>query len=174
MPKPLPIHDLFSRRSIRRFTSQPVESQAVNTLLQAAMAAPSAANCKPWHFVTVTDPATRIALSEATPYAKMLPSASLCIIPCGDPSLSVPGRNDYWVQDLSAATENILLAAVGLGLGAVWCGVYPIEDRMEAARRILSIPEGVYPFAFVAVGHPAEDRAARTQFDETRVHEGRW
>ena len=174
MTNPLPIDDLFARRSIRRYTGQPVNAEAVDTLLRAAMAAPSAADRKPWHFVVVTDRETLVALSVVHPYAKMLPNAPLCIVPCGVPALSVPGRHNYWVQDLAAATENVLIAAVGLGLGVVWCGVYPIEDRVAAAREILGIPENVYPFAYVAVGHPAEDRPARTQFDPTRVHLGHW
>ena len=177
MPRPLPIHDLFSRRSIRRYTDQPVDAGDVDTLLQAAMAAPSAADRKPWHFVVVTDRETLEALSVAHPYAKMLPHAPLCIVPCGVPEQSVPDRvgyTDFWVQDLAAATENMLIAAVGLGLGAVWCGVYPIEERIAAARQILGIPEGAVPFAYVPVGHPAVESPARTQFDSTRVHRGRW
>ena len=134
------------------------------------MAAPSASNRQPWHFVVVTDLGTRAALAESHPYAKMLLQAPLCIVPCGDPGIS----DAYWVQDVSAATENILLAAVGLGLGAVWCGVHPRAERVAAVREVLGIPEGIVPFALVAVGHPAEAKEARTQYDAARVHRGRW
>ena len=170
----LQIPDLFARRSIRRFRPEPVKVGQVELLLKAAMAAPSAANRQPWHFVVVTDMGTRSALGASHPYAKMLGEAPLCIVPCGEPGLSIPDRNEYWIQDVAAATENLLLAAVGLGLGAVWCGVYPVEERVEATRRILGIPDTVVPFAYVAVGHPAEERPARTQYQPTRVHWERW
>ena len=123
------------------------------------MAAPSASNRKPWHFVVVAERETLSALAEAHRYAKMLNEAPLCIVPCGDPAIS----DSYWVQDVAAATENILLAATGLGLGAVWCGVHPREERVTAVRRILGLPEGIGPFALIAIGHPAEEKEPRTQ-----------
>lgn len=170
----LKIPNLFARRSIRSFTSDPVSQEQVDMLLKAAMAAPSAGNRKPWHFVVVTDPVARTALTKAHPYADMLLEAPLGIVPCGEPGLSFPDRPDYWIQDLSAATENLLLAAVGLGLGAVWCGVFPIQERVEAFRRVLGVPERVIPFALVPVGHPAEAKEPRTQYDSKRVHTNRW
>ncbi len=170
----LRIENLFARRSIRQFTDEIVDPSQIDLLLKAAMAAPSAGDRKPWHFVVVSDPVLRRALSEAHPHAKMAMQAPLCIVPCGIPAESIPGRNEYWVQDLAAATENILLAAAGLGLGAVWCGVYPIQERIEALRRILSIPEEAVPFAIVPIGHPAEEKPPRTQYDSTRVHENIW
>ena len=170
----LRIDNLFARRSIRRFTDQPVSEEQIETLLKAAMAAPSAGNRKPWHFVVVTDQATREALAAAHPHAAMLPGAPLCIVPCGEPGLSFADQPGYWIQDVAAATENMLLAAVGLGLGAVWCGVHPVDDRVKATRRILGIPEGVVPFAYVVIGNPAESKEPRTQYDAARVHRGRW
>ena len=170
----LTIQNLFARRSIRRFTGQALATEQIEMLLKAGMAAPSAGNKRPWHFVVVTDADVRRAMAETHPHARMLTKAPACIVPCGQPSLSYPGTNEYWVQDLSAATENILLAAVGLGLGAVWCGVYPIPARIEAARRILGVPEEVIPFAFIAVGYPAERKEARTQYAVDRVHTNRW
>jgi len=166
----LTIPNLFARRSIRQFTPEPVSPEDVDTLLQAAMAAPSASNRRPWHFVVVTSAETRAALAAVHPYARMLPQAPLCIVPCGDPSIS----ETYWVQDLSAATENILLAATGLGLGAVWCGVAGRPERVQAARSVLGIPGGIVPFAYVAIGHPAEQKEPRTQYDAARVHRERW
>ncbi len=169
MPQ-LTIPNLFARRSIRQFTAEPVSAEDTDLLLQAAMAAPSASNRRPWHWVTVTEADTRTALAEAHPYAKMLMQAPLCIVPCGDPAVS----EAYWIQDLAAATENILLAATGLDLGAVWCGVTGRPERVEAVRRLLGIPEGIVPFALVGVGHPAEAKEPRTQYDATRVHRERW
>lgn len=132
----LKIDDLFARRSIRRFTGESVDPDQIDMLLKAAMAAPSANNSKPWHFVAVTDAAVRGALAQAHPYAKMVAHSPLCIVPCGDPGLLRGIASGYWVQDLSAATENILLAATGLGLGAVWCGVYPMEERVAEVRQL--------------------------------------
>lgn len=174
MAPELTIPNLFARRSVRRFTAEPVTPAQVEVLLQAAMAAPSAGNRRPWHFVVVTALDTLTRLADSTPYAGMLRRAPLCIVPCGDPSLAIPDRPDYWVQDLSAATENILLAATGLGLGAVWCGVYPIAERVAAARSALAVPESVVPFCYVGVGHPAERPEPRTQYDAARVHFERW
>jgi nitroreductase len=145
------IGTILSRRSIRKYTSEPVSEEDVRTLLEAAMAAPSASNRKPWHFVVVTDRQTLDALAEAHPHGKMLFEAQLCVAVCGGPVET----ERYWIQDCCAATENLLLAATALGLGAVWLGVYPREDR-------------------VAIGHPAEEKAPRTQYDEARVHRGRW
>jgi nitroreductase len=163
------IQTIFSRRSVRKYTNEPVGEADIKTLLEAAMAAPSASNNKPWHFVVVTERETLDALAEAHPYGKMLAQATLCIAVCGDPDLS-----RYWEQDCSAATENLLLAATALGLGAVWLGVHPRDDRIGFTRQILDIPESIVPLNLISIGHPAEDKEPRTQYDETRVHRRRW
>ena len=170
----LRIENLFARRSIRSYTDQKVDPQQVTMLLKAAMAAPSAGNRKPWHFVVVTDEAKRQELAQAHPYADMLLEASVAFVVCGEPALSFPDRPEYWIQDCAAATESLLLGAVGLGLGAVWCGVYPVPERVEAFRRILGVPERVVPFALVPVGYPAEAKEPRTQYDARRVHNNHW
>ena len=172
--KPLTIANLFARRSIRRFESSLLSQEQIDILLQAAMSAPSAGDRKPWHFVVVTDGDLRTRLSADHPYAKMLPQAPVCIVPCGEPALGYPGKADFWVQDLSAATENILLAATGLGLGAVWCGVFPVMERVEAVRQILGLSDDVVPLCLIPVGHPAESKAPRSQYDPERVHINGW
>jgi len=164
------IDTIFARRSIRKYTAEPVDEEDVKTLLEAAMAAPSASNLKPWHFVVVTDRRTLDALAEAHPYGKMLFEAPLCIAVCGDPTIS----EHFFVQDCSAATENLLLAAVALGLGAVWLGVYPREKRVADVREVLGIPETIVPLNLISIGHPAEKKEARTQYDESRVLGERW
>lgn len=163
------IDTIFSRRSIRKYTDEPVSEDDIKTLLEAAMAAPSASNNQPWHFVVVTERATLDALAEAHPYGKMLAQATLCIVVCGDPAIS-----DCFQQDCSAAIENLLLAATALGLGAVWLGAYPREERVALARRILSIPENIVPVNLISIGHPAEEKEPRTQYSEERVHRERW
>ena len=163
------IQAIFTRRSIRRYSADPVGEEDVKTLLEAAMAAPSAGNSQPWHFIVVTDRQTLDALAEVHTYGKMLFEAPLCIAVCGDPSLS-----RHWVQDCSAATENLLLAVAALGLGAVWLGVHPGADRVAAIRKVLRIPESIAPLNLISIGHPAEEKEPRTQYDELRVHRGWW
>lgn len=161
---------IFARRSIRKYTDKPVSEEAIETLLKAAMAAPSASNRKPWQFIVVTKRETLDSLAEAHRHGKMLFQAPLCIAVCGD----LTEMERYWVQDCSAATENILLAATALGLGAVWLGVYPRDERIEAVRPILALPDHITPLNLVSIGHPAEEKPSRTQYDETRVHWERW
>ncbi len=164
------IQTIFARRSIRRYTDEPVGEADVQTLLEAAMAAPSASNRKPWYFVVVTERATLDRLAEVHPHGKMLFDAPLCIAVCGGPTAS----ERFWVQDCSAATENLLLAAAGLGLGAVWLGVYPRQDRVAAVQDVLGIPEAIAPLNLISIGHPAEEKEPRTQYDASRVHRGQW
>lgn len=164
------IKTILSRRSIRKYTSEHVGEEDIKTLLEAAMAAPSASNRKPWHFVVVTERTKLDKLADSHRYGKMLYDAPLCVAVCGDPSAS----ERFWVQDCSAATENLLLAATALGLGAVWLGVHPSRERVADVRGILGIPEGVTPLNLVSIGHPAEEKEPRTQYDEQRVHREKW
>jgi nitroreductase len=160
---------IFSRRSIRTYTGAPLSDEDVQSLLEAGMAAPSASNRKPWHFVVITDKPTLTKLAEGHPYGKMLARAEVGIAVCGDPALS-----DWWVQDCSAATENILLAAAGLGLGGVWLGCHGRPDREQAVRRVLGIPDRIGVLSLLSIGHPAERKDPRTQFDARRLHRNRW
>jgi nitroreductase len=161
---------IFRRRSIRRFAAEAVGANETKTLLEAAMAAPSSNNQKPWHYVVTSDRAVIDRLAEAHPYGKMLFEATLAIAVCGDPKLSP----NAWVIDCSAATENILLAAPALGLGTCWLGCHPYDDRKRSIREILGIPQEIEILSLLAVGHPAEDKEPRTQYDPARVHEGKW
>lgn len=163
------IQTIFARRSIRKYTTEPVSEKDVETLLEAAMAAPSASNIRPYHFVVVTDREMLDVLAEVHPHGKMLFEATLCVAVCG-----VPDESRYWVQDCSAATENLLLAATALGLGAVWLGVHPRPERVAPVREVLTIPESVVPLNLISIGHPAEEKESRTQYDEGRVHRGKW
>jgi len=160
---------IFSRRSIRVYTGEPVDEADIKSLLEAGMAAPSASNQKPWHFVVVTDKADLQALADAHPFGKMLANAALAIAVCGDPSIS-----HWWVQDCSAATENILVAATGLGLGGVWLGSHFRPEREQAVRDALSIPDEIGVLSLLSIGHPGEEKEARTQYDPARVHAGKW
>ena len=160
---------IFARRSIRRYTGEAVTDAQIRALLEAGMAAPSASNQKPWHFVVVTDKETLQALADAHPYGKMIGTAALGIAVCGDPA-----KSDWWVQDCTAATENILIAVAGLGLGGVWLGCHGKPDREQAVRDVLGIPKRIGVLSLLSIGHPAEEKEARTQFDASRVHENGW
>ena len=163
---------VFSRRSIRRYTDEPVTDAQVERLLRAAMAAPSAGNQQPWSFVVVRDREKLGAVPAFHPYAAMLPKAPVALVVCGHPEdCKWP---QMWVQDCSAATENILVEAEALGLGAVWLGVHPLEERERGLRELLGIPEDVVPFAVVPLGHPAEGKAPSDRYDPARVHVERW
>jgi nitroreductase len=164
--------DIRDRRSIRKYTGRPVTDDQVVELLKAAMSAPSAGNQQPWRFVVIRSQQVRERIPSFHPHASMTPSASVVIAVCGDLSdLRIPER---WVQDCSAATQNLLLAAHDMGLGAVWLGVYPTEDRVEGVRELLGLPEHIMPLSLVAIGHPAEHPPAADRFNAAYVHVDRW
>jgi nitroreductase len=160
---------IFHRRSIRKFTDQLVEPEKLDQLLKAAMAAPSAMNCKPWEFVVVTDPEKLAQFRRRLIFGNR--NAPAAILVCGNPSLSTnPVARLFWVQDCSFAGENILIAATGLGLGTVWIGVHPVAEFVRVVREIISLPKHVTPLGLIFIGYPAEEKPARTQYDEKRVH----
>lgn len=164
---------IMSRRSIRQYTEEPVSREEVQNLLRAGMSAPSASNRKPWEFVVVTDDAVLSGLRKSLIFGRY--HAPAAIVVCGSMKRAWPGPGrGFWIQDCSASMENILLAAAGRGLGAVWVGVYPIGPFVKAVSAILSLPKHVVPLGVAYVGHPAEDRAPRTQYSEDRVHWDRY
>jgi len=160
---------IFKRRSIRVFERKALEKDLLTKLLQAAMAAPSASNSRPWEFVVITDEQILAQLRARIKYGKL--NAPAVVVVCANLAIA---QNEsayrFWVQDCSAATENGLIAAAGLGLGACWVGAYPKEDEMKTLREILDIPEHVFPLSMIYVGYPAEEKSPRTQYDESRVH----
>jgi nitroreductase len=160
---------IFARRSVRQYSDKAVGDADLRALLDAGMAAPSANNRRPWHFVAVRDRAVLLRLAEAHPYGKMLAGAGLGIAVCGDPAIA-----GSWVVDCAAAAENILVAAAGLGLGGVWLGVHGDAGREAALRKVLGIPEKISVLALLSLGHPAEKKEPRTQYDEARVHRDQW
>jgi nitroreductase len=165
------IQAIMSRRSIRRYTDEGVSPEHERQLLEAAMAAPSAHNRQPWHFIVIRDRGTLDAIPEFHGYSNMLKEAPLAIVVCGDTEVQT---TDFWIHDCSAATENILIAANALRLGAVWLGVHPGEDLIENTRRLLGIPDHVVPLCIVSVGHPAVEKPPADRYNEERVHKDRW
>ena len=158
-----------SRRSIRRYTPDRVTEAEVRQLLEAAMAAPSANNSQPWHFVLVEDQRSKERLAETHPWSGMIAEAPLAIAVCGEKR-----RSRYWVQDTSAATENLLLAAAALNLGAVWIGVHPDHGREAHVRQALGMPDGIGVLCLIAVGRPAEHKPPRENYNERRIHYDQW
>ena len=163
---------IFTRRSVREFTQDPVSKDDVQDLLKAGMYAPSAKNEQPWHFIVIDEPEILHAVPTFHPYAKMLFKAPLAILVCSDRKLEL--KRASWIQDCSAATENILLAAHAKGLGAVWLGVFPDADRVQGMRTLLALPPDIRPMALVAVGHPASRPEPVDRYDVSRVHYNQW
>jgi len=163
---------IYLRRSVRKYQNKDVGDEIVTELLRAAMHAPSAGNAQPWHFIVIRSEEKKQRIAEVHPYARMVLQAPVAILVCADPGLEI--YKGFWVQDCSAATMNILLRAVELGLGAVWCGVYPNEERVEAFRKIFGLPEHVVPFSIVPVGYPAETPKPVDRFKPERIHYEAW
>ena len=163
---------IFQRASVRSFQSKPVEAEKTELLLKAAMAAPSACNQQPWEFVAVTEPAALQTLAECSPYAGCIASAPLGIVVCmRTQGLRAP---EYAQIDASAATENLLIEAAALGLGAVWLGIAPIEERMENVRRAIGAPKTIQPFCLIACGYPDGPAAPKDHYDPARIHREKW
>jgi len=163
---------IFTRRSIRRFTGQPVAEEDLKTILRAGFQAPSAHNYQPWGFVIVRDKNTIESIAQFHPYAKMLPQAGCGIVVCGDKEKQE--MTGFLVADCSAAIQNMLLAAHGLGLGAVWCGLYPVSELTKATAKILSLPSSIVPVGMVVVGHKNEQKKPVDRYDESKVHFEQW
>lgn len=164
------MNPIFKRSSVRQFTEEPVSIEAIEQLMRAAMAAPSAGNQQPWEFFIVRDETTRMALSTCSPYAVPVKHAPCVVVVCTRTSdLRFPQDAPY---DMSAATENILLEATALDLGACWLGIAPERDRMTAVQVALGMPKTLEPFALVVVGHPVSEPEPKgpSRYDETRVH----
>lgn len=160
---------LLKRRSIRKFTEEPVSEEVIEELLHAAMSGPSACNKKPWDFYVITNKEKLEELKKASKFTKI--SSPLAIVVCGNISKALPLHfADYWIQDCSAATENILLRVTDLGLGAVWCGIYPQKKSEERVRELLGISKKEIPLNLIFIGHPAENPVERDQYDEKNVH----
>jgi nitroreductase len=163
---------ILTRRSIRKYTPKPVPEGLVKNVLEAAMCAPSAGNERPWEFIVVRDKNTLEELANVHPHAQMLKETSVAIVVCGDTKKEV--YSGFWVQDCAAATENILIAAHAKGLGGVWLGIYPMQDRVKGIKKLLGIPENVIPLAIVPLGYPAEKKKTECRFDVCRVHDEKW
>lgn len=163
------IETILKRRSIRRYKDTLVERVEVESLLKAAMAAPTAANCQPWEFIVVDDAEKLVKVREKCIFARYI--APLAIVVCGNMKLALKGPDhELWILDCSAAIENILIAATSFGLGSVWIGIYPVESRIRTIKQIFNIPEYVTPLSLVYIGYPAVEKEPRTRYNEKRIY----
>jgi nitroreductase len=162
---------ILTRRSIRKYTTEAVPEHAITDLLRAAMSAPTAAN-QPWHFVVIRQRSVLDEIPKFHPHAHMLKQASVAIAVVAD--LTVETLKGRWPLDCAAATENILIAANALGLGACWVGIYPVEERIKGLKELLGMPDHVVPLSMVSLGYPAEKKSPPDRFRNERIHHDRW
>jgi nitroreductase len=165
---------IFGRRSVRVYTPGEITPETVTSMLEAAMAAPSAMTKDPWRFVVVRNPAMLPRLAAALPGGKMLPAATLAIVVCGDIEAAFDRQLSYLLQDCSAAIENLLLSAHALGLGACWVGIHPSEDSVRQVKDLLRLPSTLIPIAAIALGRPGESLEPRTRFNRDYVRHEQW
>lgn len=157
-----------ARRSIRKYKDEKLRKEDIEDLLSAAMAAPSAGNAQPWEFVVIDKKDILNEIPKFHAYAGMLKEASHAILVCGN--IDLEKYKGFWIQDCSAATQNILLAATAKEIGSVWLGVYPEEDRIEGFRKLLDLPDNLIPFSLVSLGYPAETKESVDRYNEDKVH----
>ena len=166
------IEAILTRRSIRHFNSQNISNDIIQELLNAAMHAPSAGNEQPWHFIVIRDRKILEEIPRFHPFSQMLSEVSVALLVCGD--VNQERYKGFWVQDCSAATENILIAVQAKGLGAVWLGIHPITERVKGMQKLLRLPEHVVPLAVIPIGYPDEHKPLANRFNTSRIHLNSW
>lgn len=179
------LENILNRKSVRNYTGEKISEDQVNTLLKAAMAAPTASNRQPWSFVVVDDEETIARVFEGNMNMRYFQTAGTVIVICGDTTFPIVPRNqpdaepiqvpnNYWEQDCSAATQNLLLMAEAMGLGAVWTAGYPEKSRYEKVHAELGLPENVLPLAMIAVGYPTGEDQPKDKWKPEKIHYNRW
>ncbi len=164
---------IMTRASVRSYTDRQVDDSTINKILRAGMAAPTAANQQPWQFVVVTEQNLKDSITAAFEYTKMVEHCSFAVVVCGDMDNLFQGDipdGGFWVEDCSAASENMLLAAHALGVGGVWCGIYPLKDRETRLRQILNLPANLTPLNVMAFGYPSAPVAPKDKWTPTKIH----
>jgi nitroreductase len=169
------LNNILTRTSIRDYENKQIDECKIDSLLQAAMSAPTARNQQPWKFVVINDKEILKTISEQFKSMRMAEKAPIAIVVCGDLDLALDGEGrDYWVQDASAATENLLLAAHSMGLGAVWCGIYPIQERVDTLSKLLNLPDNIVPLNVIPIGYPAENPNPKDKWKPENVRYNTW
>ncbi|MHB9031158.1 MAG: nitroreductase family protein [Candidatus Latescibacterota bacterium] len=162
---------IHNRKSVRKYLNKPVSKEQLEVLLRAGMASPTAGDRRPWAFVVITERAMLDTLYHASPYTKMLRSAQAAIVVCGDQQKS---KSEVWIHDCSAASENILLAAEAIGLGAVWCGIFLNPEPTAYVKKALGLPEQVYPLNIISIGYPTGEEKPKDKWDPKNIHWNKW
>ncbi len=174
-PESAVLQNIMTRTSIRSYQDREVEDYKVEKLLRAAMAAPTARNKQPWKFIVIKDKQTLKAISDHFSTMRMAQHAPMAIVVCGDMEQALSGdARAYWAQDASAATENLLLAAHAMGLGAVWCGIYPIQERVATLKELLKLPTNITPLNVIPIGYPNENPTPKDKWKPENVHYELW
>ena len=169
------LDSIFNRKSVRKYSDRVIDDESLQLLIDAAMQAPSAVNRQPWEFVVIKDQEMKEKAAACNPYASFAKNASAIILVCGNMEKALPGPSQImWVQDCSAASENLLIAAQSLGLGAVWTGVYPSPDRMNALEKLLNLPDNILPLAMIPVGYPESEKSNHKKVNPVTVHYNGW
>ncbi len=172
MKAEFPVNWILTRRSIRKYSDKIIPDDIINEILKAAMYAPSAANCQPWHFVVSSDKELFRKINAIHPYSSFLREASHAILVCGDEKLQ--HAEGYYLPDCGAATQNILLAAHTFGIGSCWIGIYPRKERVSSFKDLFRLPEHILPFALVSLGYPAEEKKFPDRWKPGRIHYNYW
>ncbi len=169
------IEDIMTRTSVRSYSDKEVSSEQIDTLLRAAMAAPTAGNKQPWRFVVINERAILDSIGNNFGTMTMAKQASIAVIMCGDVTATFDGEGQgYWIQDVSAASENLLLAAHAMGLGAVWCGIYPMSERVQQFSQMLDLPENIIPMACICIGYPSGETTPKDKWKPEYIHYNSW
>lgn len=163
---------ILKRHSVRNYLDKPIDEAIIEQILHAGMSAPSAMHSNPWHFILITDNDKMIAVTKIHPYSHMMLQAQCAILVCGDQSAEI--LPDYFQQNCSAATENILIAATDLGLGCVWVGIYPNEKYRKDFKKLFNLPENIEPFALIPLGYPTQPAKIVNRLDSSRIHKNDW
>jgi len=164
------IENMLNRKSVRKYSDKEVEQEKIDLILKSAMSAPSAMNKQPWEILVVTDKKKLEQISKDIPNASYSKSSQLVIIVCGDKKIN----EKFWIQDCCAVTENILLSVESLELGAVWCAVYPFEDKVEKIQKLFNMPENVIPLNVIPIGYPANKENSKQKYDSNKIHINNW
>lgn len=165
---------IHNRKSVRNYTEKPVSNEDLITIMKAGMAAPTGFDARPWQFIAITDRNTMLELRKELVYARGLDGSPAAIVVCGDMSKVREEAPEFWITDASAATENMLLAIEGMGLGGVWCTLYPGKERMEHARKVLNLPDHIMPLSVIPLGYPTGVEKPKNKFDSNNIHWEKW
>ena len=164
------IENILNRKSVRKYSDKEIEQEKIDIILKCAMAAPSAMNKQPWEILVINDKEKLGKIAEILPNASYSKNSQVTIIVCGNKDVS----EKFWEQDCSAVSENILLAAESLGLGAVWCAVYPFDEKVEAVKNLFELPENIIPLNVIPMGYPEANEEAKDKYDAAKIHINGW